>query len=121
MAIINGLPKTDFQQVLQFNTAFKVTKENTHIVADFTQHILRFSLILEEAIELGFALGINKDDIYHIFTNLFVKIRDKQIKADLVEILDALTDLLYVVYGAIDVFNLANVQHDAMEEVHRSN
>jgi len=121
MSILNGLPITDFKNVLEFNTKFKVKKEKTHIIEDFKQKELRFNLIIEEAIELGRALGFDIHQRHILLMKMNLKIANKNIEPSLTEVLDALTDLLYVTYGAIDVFNLTDSQYEAMQEVHISN
>ena len=121
MHIMAGLPKSDLERVIEFNNIFKVDKEATHIIENFKHKELRFELILEETLELGKALGISDNDIYHSFLKLFVKVKAKEIPESLTETLDALTDLLFVVYSAIDVFNLTDIQYDAFQEVFYSN
>jgi len=120
-AIIKVLPKTDLQQVEKFHEAFKVPKETTHIVYDFKYSILRFSLILEEAMELGKALGFNNAELYHLCLEIYTSVKDKEIKPGMVEVADALADLRVVVNGASDVFNLGEFNQDLMEEVTSSN
>lgn len=121
MAIIKGLDKDDFECVIDFHDKFKVGKENTHIVHDFRFSLLRLSLIMEETLELAFALGFDRSTIYNIFINILGKVTNKNIEASLTEVADALTDILFVTYGAIDVFNLKAPQHSLMQEVYSSN
>lgn len=121
MQIIQNLPRTDLENVQRFHKAFKVPKENTHIATDFIYKELRFRLILEECLEMAKALGMSSDKTYSIFLELHKKVKEKNIEPGIKEVLDALMDLLVVVNGTIDVFNLAEVSYEAMEEVTSSN
>lgn len=85
---------------------------------------LRFLLVLEELLELADALGI---EIKHKLTDTIINQNNFQDsleinitdKFDVVETADALTDLLYVIYGAGNAFG---INLDATyNEVHRSN
>lgn len=120
-AIVRSLPKNDLEQVQQFHEAFKVDKENTHNVYDFKYATLRLSLILEEAMELGKALGFSNDDLYRTIISIFSKVKDKNIEPGIVEVGDALGDLRVVVNGTTDVFNLGDINQSLMEEVTSSN
>ena len=89
--------KTNFERVEEFMTTFgqNVLKQPT--LADNDTKLLRLSLIEEELQELRAALG------------------DK----DIVEVADALTDLLYVIYGMGHTYG---INLDAcFVEVHASN
>lgn len=121
MSILNILPKTDFQSVLEFNKIFKVEKETTHVVTDFKDKQLTFELILEEVLELGKALGIETPNRYMSCIQINSKVDTKEIEPSLTEVGDALTDLLYVVYRGFYVYNLEDIQYDLMQEVHNSN
>ncbi len=88
---------TNFELVGDFMEAFGQTIEPEPIIPDISVMELRVDLIEEELDELKVAIA------------------DK----DIVEVADALTDLLYVIYGAghscgIDL-------DDCFNEVHRSN
>lgn len=120
--ILNNFPKNDFSFVLDFHDKFKVQKEEEPtFVTMFKFAELRLSLILEEAVELGYALEFTKDDIYRLFCKVFNKVTKQETEKSIVEIADALTDLLFVTYGAFDVFNLTKAQYPLMEEVYKSN
>ena len=86
---------TNFEKVAEFMTAFGQTVETEPTWTSVSE--LRFSLIEEELKELRQAL----------------------IERDIVEVADALTDLLYVVYGAGHSFGLD--LDKCFEEVHNSN
>lgn len=88
---------TNFQKVKQFMEIFGQEVVEQPKLPHYSVGDLRLSLIEEEVDELHFAL------------------QDK----NLVEIADALTDILYVTYGAGHAFG---INLDAcLEEVHRSN
>ena len=120
-AIIKVLPRTDLQQVQDFHEAFKVTKEDTDNVSTFKYNTLRLCLILEEAMELGKALGFNNDTLYRLIVDTYIKVKDKNIEPSIVEVADALADLRVVVNGATDVFNLSDISQELMDEVTSSN
>lgn len=120
--LLNNFPKNDFGFVLDFHDKFNVQKEEEPTFVDMFKFAeLRLSLILEEAIELGYALTFDKADIYQLFIKVFNKVQAQETDKAIVEIGDALTDLLFVTYGAFDVFNLKKAQYPLMEEVYRSN
>lgn len=88
---------SNFEKVREFHHAFGLPVHETARIGSAQERKLRFELIEEE-------LG-----------ELFDAMNDK----DVVEIADALTDLLYVTYGAALVFG---IDIDAcFDEVHRSN
>ncbi len=92
---------TNFEKVQEFNNAFDVSTHNTPqpniFEADPKLVDLRLSLIQEEVRELTEAIA-NKD---------------------FVEVVDALADILYVVYGAGDSFGVP--LDTAFDIVHKSN
>ena len=88
---------TNFEMVAEFMTAFdQDVHTKAHMPDDDTQ-LLRVELIREELEELKDAIAEN----------------------DIIEVADALTDLLYVVYGAGHAFGLD--LDTCFKEVHRSN
>jgi predicted HAD superfamily Cof-like phosphohydrolase len=88
---------TNFEMVAEFMTAFdQEVHTNVHIPNEDTQK-LRVALIEEELGELSDAIRDN----------------------DIIEVADALTDLLYVVYGAGHAFGLD--LDKCFKEVHASN
>ena len=89
--------ETNFEKVENFMIAFKQEVKVQPELADFNTAELRLDLITEELDELSVA--IDNDD--------------------LVEIADALTDLLYVVYGAGHAYGID--LDECFDEVHRSN
>lgn len=121
MSIISELPMNNIEMVNSFHNKFKTPRENTHIVTDFKSSILRFNLILEEVLELGQALGFTDNELYTQFVLVYRKVITKTQTSNIINVLDALTDILFVTYGAIDIFNLTTIQHEAMEEVYTSN
>lgn len=89
--------KTNFKRVGDFMKAFGQNVEKKPKLVDHEISTLRYSLIAEELDEFGEA--VENDD--------------------LVEIADALTDLLYVVYGAGHAYGI-NLDK-CFKEVHSSN
>ncbi|GJL84883.1 MAG: hypothetical protein DHS20C02_06580 [Micavibrio sp.] len=93
------MTKTTLEQVQEFHETYGLpVKEKPHIT-DAQTNELRINLLAEELEELQEAL---KD-------------------GDIVEVLDALTDLQYVLDGAYLSFGLHDVKTAAFDEVHASN
>jgi predicted HAD superfamily Cof-like phosphohydrolase len=92
---------TNFDMVREFMNAFEQEVKTKTEMPDKETQVLRYALIHEEL-------------------NEFV---DAMKKEDLVEVADALTDLLYVVYGAGHAFGIdldkcfAEVQHSNMSKL----
>ncbi len=91
------MSKTNFELVAEFMRAFEQDVYSNPTLRDPQTRALRHELIREELEELDEAMGAK----------------------DTIEVADALTDLLYVVYGAGHAFG---IDLDAcFLEVHRSN
>lgn len=123
--ITTKLNPTNQEQVTEFNDTFLVEREKDHVVDFFTTKELRLQLIVEETVELAFALGFTRDEFKQVvlsklnrtYQNLpFINNGEK-----MTETFDALIDLLYVTYGALDAFNLADITEEGFREVHLSN
>ena len=95
------MEKTNFEKVVEFNKIFgvPVSKKPQLNIFDKNSKLtkLRFDLIKEEVVELNDA------------------IKDK----DFVEVIDALGDILYVVYGAGSSFGVD--MNDVLDKIHKSN
>lgn len=119
------LPKTNQELVTEFNETFRAEKEATSKVEDFKFSELRIALILEELIELSFALGYDRTKLYDLFIKLINKVYTNPPFINngekLQETFDAGLDLLVVTYGLFDIFNMASAVEEGMLEVHRSN
>jgi predicted HAD superfamily Cof-like phosphohydrolase len=87
------------KQVQEFHEIYGLPVENEQTTADEKTKLLRINLLQEELNELKEALDND----------------------DMVETLDALIDLQYVLDGAFLSFGLQNVKGVAFDEVHRSN
>ena len=88
---------SNFEKVVDFMEAFGQRVEMEPTWPDFNTRELRLELIQEELEELSDAVA----------------------DRDMIQIADALTDLLYVVYGAGHSFGID--LDECFEEVHRSN
>lgn len=91
------LPKTNFKKAEEFMTTFGQEVKTTPEIPSLDVMALRYDLIKEELEELFEAIA-NKD---------------------IVEVADALTDILYVTYGAGHSFGID--LDKCYDEVHRSN
>jgi predicted HAD superfamily Cof-like phosphohydrolase len=91
------MSKTNFESVGEFMQAFGQEVKDKAEFPDNDTIALRLELILEEVGELREAIG----------------------EANIVEVADALTDILYVVYGAGHSFGID--LDKCFEEVHSSN
>ncbi|MGH1455387.1 MAG: hypothetical protein ACRBDI_01270 [Alphaproteobacteria bacterium] len=91
--------KTTLDQVQEFHETYGLSVEGSPKISDGKTNLLRINLLTEELGELKEALE----------------------QGDLVETLDALIDLQYVLDGAFLSFGLQHVKDAAFDEVHRSN
>lgn len=89
----------NIKRVEAFHRTFKCLLNNTPAWPNEQDTLLRLQLITEETSELIHAIA----------------------ERNMVAVLDALTDLSYVVDGTWLAFGLQDVRHAAMEEVHDSN
>lgn len=87
------------EAVQEFHEAFDLPVKDYPDISDPKTNLLRVNLLSEELDELKDALDTG----------------------DMVEVLDALTDLQYVLDGAYLSFGLQHVKQGAFDEVHRSN
>lgn len=93
------MKKTTLEQVSEFHETYGLPVRGEPDISDEKTNALRINLIAEELEELQDALKAG----------------------DVVEVLDALTDLQYVLDGAYLSFGLHDVKEVAFDEVHRSN
>ncbi len=93
------MTKTTIEQVQEFHETYGLPVEREQTTGSKQTKELRINLLQEELDELKEAL---END-------------------DMVETLDALIDLQYVLDGAFLSFGLQNVKNEAFSEVHRSN
>ena len=93
------MKKSTLEQVREFHETYGLPVESAPNISDQKTNDLRINLIAEELEELQEALKNN----------------------DIVETLDALIDLQYVLDGAFLSFGLHDVKEIAFAEVHRSN
>lgn len=93
------MSNTTLEQVKEFHETYGLPVERTPNISDAKTNELRVNLIAEELEELQEALN----------------------DGDIVEVLDALTDLQYVLDGAYLSFGLHEVKTAAFNEVHASN
>ena len=91
--------RSTLDQVQEFHETYGLPVENAQTLSDEKTRALRINLLAEELDELKEALD----------------------QGDMVETLDALIDLQYVLDGAFLSFGLQDVKTVAFEEVHRSN
>ncbi len=91
--------KTTLDQVEEFHSTYGLPVSSAPHIKDQKTNTLRINLLAEELEELKEALE----------------------NGDIVETLDALIDLQYVLDGAFLSFGLQDVKEAAFDEVHRSN
>lgn len=93
------MSKTTLEQVQEFHETYGLPVENKPTITDQKTNALRINLLAEELDELKEALE----------------------QGDMVETLDALIDLQYVLDGAFLSFGMQDLKEQAFNEVHRSN
>jgi predicted HAD superfamily Cof-like phosphohydrolase len=93
------IQKSTIAQVQEFHKCYGLPVSASQDISNDKTNLLRINLLAEELDELREALEAG----------------------DMVEVLDALTDLQYVLDGAYLSFGLQNVKEAAFNEVHRSN
>lgn len=91
--------KSTLEQVQEFHETYGLPVLSSPDISDEKTNALRINLLAEELDELKEALA----------------------QGDLVETLDALIDLQYVLDGAFLSFGLQGLKKEAFDEVHRSN
>ena len=121
LELYHKLNKSNLEQTIEFQKAFVVPQEATHVVENFKHKELRFRLILEECLELGKALGFKSGELYLIYRELADKVEKSEISEDIFNVADALSDILYTTYGAFYTFNLEEITDELFSEVHKSN
>ncbi len=93
------MSKTTLEQVQEFHETYGLPVEDKPTITDQKTNALRINLLAEELDELKEALE----------------------QGDMVETLDALIDLQYVLDGAFLSFGMQDLKEEAFNEVHRSN
>lgn len=106
--------KLELSKVRDFMLAYDQTVRSQPVDSlPIHEKFLRLNLILEEVRELAAAMGVG-------FTVSPLTSNDKQ-SIDAVASLDALTDILYVVFGTYHTLGLGKCAKHAFDEVHESN
>ena len=85
--------------VKEFNKSFKIEQNNNPSLISKKKYDLKYKLLLEELNEYKEACE----------------------NENLVEIADAIVDMMYILYGFITQHGLSDVFYDLFEEVHKSN
>lgn len=93
------MSKSTLDRVQEFHETYGLPVKTSPTISDERTNALRISLLAEELDELKEALA----------------------EGDLVETLDALIDLQYVLDGAFLSFGMQGLKEAAFDEVHRSN
>lgn len=104
----------------RFMDVFGISNEDT-----IANRNLQFGNLLEEVLELGFAMGLGKFQIAEVLTDKFKKVALKQLgednNYDRKETLDALVDIMYFVPQIMRITNLQDVFEEAFDRVHGAN
>lgn len=120
MQIINDLPKSDFESVIELNRLFNFPIEETHIVSNFKYDQFQFDAILTQILLLGKAFNYSNIDLYNKITSIFSKLESVQVPKDLESVLEHLNKILIATYTTINISNLTKAQHEAMQEICKS-
>lgn len=87
------------QSVIEFNKAFNIVLNKKPTLLNEDEFVLRYKLMMEELGEYRLAC----------------------VNGDMLEVCDAIVDLLYVLNGMIIAHGIQDVVEDMFNEVHRSN
>jgi len=87
------------KQLKEFHTAFNLPQRQVPTIMPSPEFFLRHKILMEEVEEL----------------------REAYNEGDIVEVADAITDCLYVLFGAALQFGIADKLEACFDEVHRSN
>ena len=87
------------EQVKDFHAAFEVPAHESPVIPNADRCQLRQRILQEEV-----------DELQEAWQN-----------GDLVEVADAITDCLYILFGTAHEFGIAHLLPDCFNEVHRSN
>lgn len=117
------------KQVKEFHELYDMTVNETPTVPSVQDARLRFNLILEELLEFAEAADIEMSahlKLQNKCEELEKKRRardriDEGINVNLVGVLDAFSDIRYVVNGSIITYGFADMFEEAFDEVHNSN
>ena len=122
MEVIPYKLPTQVDMVHEFHQRMVIKIEDEPTMPSENTAELRFNLIFEELLELAQAMGVMQHVKIHL-TDTIRRINkgERKDKKSLIEILDALCDLTYVINGTIVSIGLETVFVDAFEEIHRSN
>lgn len=93
------MTKTTLERVQEFHESYGLPVRDVPDITDEKTNLLRINLLAEEVDELKEALE----------------------QRDIIEVLDALTDIQYVLDGAYLSFGLQDLKEPAFDEVHSSN
>lgn len=120
MQIINDLPKSDFERVIELNKLFAFTNEETHIVSDFNYDEYHFHNMLAQILLLGKAFNYSNIELYNKMTSIFSEIESLEISKNLESVLETLNKILIATYTVINVSNLTKSHYESMQETCRS-
>ena len=87
------------KKIIQFNKAFDIPINKKPTLLNSKEYNLKYNLLKEEL-----------DEYYEACVN-----------GDMVEVSDAIVDMLYVLYGFVVHHGLSNVIDEMFDEVHKSN
>lgn len=117
MQLINNLPKTDFEKVLDITKVFKFPKESTHIVSDFKYSQAYYRALLTQIIVLGKALGYSSISLYNSIMEEYTKVGTTVIDNTLEEVLKSINRIIIASYTAISVLDTVESQYEIMENL----
>jgi hypothetical protein len=120
MQIINDLPKSDFESIIELNTLFNFPIEETHIISNFKYDQFQFDAILTQVLLLGKAFNYSNTDLYNKITSIFSNVEGVKIPKTLESVLEHLNKIIIATYTTINISNLTEAQHEAMQEICKS-
>jgi len=117
--VVDLIPKTDFDLVIEANNTIHLAKEETHIVEDFKYKEVNFKILLREIMLLGKGLGYNNNELYAMFIDVFNTAKLEDSSPTITKVAKSLSEVLFATYSAFNTFNLTLIQKELVKAIHK--
>ena len=119
LQIVNLIPDSDADLVIEVTNINKIPKETTHIVEDFKHKDIQFNTLLKEVILLGKSLGYENSKLYATFIEVFNIAKLESSAPTITKVSRALTEILFATYATFHNFNLTPIQRELIQAIHK--